>query len=76
MSTHSDPRVVTHTRKVDAVAVRHPGSPGEVHVVPANQFASLSRNGWVEARSPAAKAAVETTTPTEGETPSKEGTKS
>lgn len=58
---------------LDPVAVRNPALPGEVHVVSRRQLASLAKNGWVEAKSPAAKQAVEQAAP-EGAppTPSKE----
>jgi len=59
----------------DPVAVRHPDLPGDVHVVPRKQFASLSRRGWVEAKSSEAKAAVEANTSPPADV-SKEGSKS
>ena len=62
----------------DPIAVRHPDTPGEFVTVPRRAFASLKRRGWVEAKSPAAKAAVEHQTSPRGDdtTPSKEDRKS
>lgn len=57
--------------------MRHTSAPGFVKVVSARQFASWERKGWVEAKSPAARAAVEDESP-EGTTttPRKEDNKS
>lgn len=57
----------------DPVAIRHPKLPGRDPIVIARSaFPSHERRGWVEAKSPAAKAAVEASTPTEGDSTPKE----
>lgn len=46
------------------VAMRHASAPGEVHVVDREAFdLCWAPQGWVEAKSPAAKAAVEEAEP-------------
>jgi hypothetical protein len=52
----------------DPVAVRNPKLPGRVVVVSRRQLPALAESGWVEAKSPAAKKAVEQASP-EGTTP-------
>lgn len=47
-------------RYADPVEVSHPDSPGETHVVPRSQFASLGRRGWVEAAPSAAEVPADT----------------
>jgi hypothetical protein len=58
----------------DPIAVRNPKLPGRVVVVSRRQLPALAESGWVEAKSPAAKRAVEETSPegTATITPSKE----
>lgn len=51
----------------DPIAIRHPKLPGEVIVIARSAFPAHEASGWVEAKSPAAKAAVEAQTPTEGD---------
>lgn len=47
----------------ERIAVRHPDMPGEFVVISKRSFPSRAKRGWVEAKSPAAKAAVETQSP-------------
>ncbi len=59
----------------DRISMRHPDLPGDFVVVPRSTFEnSYSKNGWVEAKSPAAKAAVENikSSPVDAPTTSKE----
>lgn len=58
----------------DPIAIRHPKLPGFVKTIERRSFPARERNGWVEAKSPAAKAAVEKKASPRGDlpTPSKE----
>lgn len=47
----------------ELVAIRHPKNPGFIKTVTRRAFASRERNGWVEAKSPEAKALVEQASP-------------
>jgi hypothetical protein len=47
----------------ERIAIRHPKEPGFVKTVTRRQLAGYERRGWVEAKSPAAKALVETPVP-------------
>lgn len=61
----------------EIIAIRHPSAPGFVKTVSRRAFAAREAAGWVEAKSPKAKALVETASP-EGTptTPRKEDKKS
>lgn len=55
---------------IDRISMRHPDLPGEFVVVPRSTFdKSYSKNGWVEAKSSAAKAAVEEQTSPKADAP-------
>jgi hypothetical protein len=47
----------------EIVAIRHPSAPGFVKTVTRRAFASREARGWVEAKSPKAKALVENQSP-------------
>lgn len=47
----------------DRIAIRHPKHPGFVKTVTRRAFVARERNGWVEAKSPSAKALVEQASP-------------
>lgn len=42
----------------DPVALRHPAMPGEIVIMSRLQLPTLALSGWVEAKSPEAKAAL------------------
>lgn len=56
----------------EPVAIRHPSFSGEVYVVSRLALPAYTEAGWVEAKSPEAKAAVEAAAPQAAPTP-KEG---
>lgn len=58
----------------ERIAIRHPKLPGEFVTVARRTLPAYERRGWVEAKSPAAKAAVEQETVPSGDpaTPSEE----
>lgn len=62
----------------EIVAIRHPSAPGFVKTVTRRAFKSREARGWVEAKSPKAKALVESQSSPEGTpaTPHKEDTDS
>ena len=50
----------------EIVAIRHPAHPGFVKTVTRRAFATREARGWVEAKSPKAKALVENQSSPEG----------
>ncbi len=53
----------------DTVALRHPAHPGEIFITGREAMPAHQAAGWVEAKSPEAKAAVAAMTTPEDPTP-------